>query len=161
MRLLNPLLLFPFVFAVSLIACDHAGASHAQTNSTDLRTIIGEQIKFHVKPSYGELDSQCFTDKDLSTMIQERIPDLIAAQLKMDPGFRGAIDRLRAMSPDERKLYLLRSRQPLHKTWGELGRVTSEGQTDAGQKAELLIANSIVDLAESLLASQPPGSPKR
>jgi hypothetical protein len=152
-------LLLAVVFASFLTACTPAGVSHYQS-PVSLRAIIEEQINSHVRLSYGELDGECFTDKDLETMIHERVPDLIATQLKRDPGFRTAIDQMRTTSVDERNLYLLRSRQPVHKTWEELGRISSEGQTEAGQKAESLIANSVVNLAETLLASPPPSSHK-
>jgi hypothetical protein len=33
------------------------------------------------------------------------------------------------------------------KTWAELGEITIEGQTDAGQQAEKMIAQAVVELA--------------
>jgi hypothetical protein len=152
-------LLLAVVFAGFLTACAPAGVSLNQS-PVSLRAVIEEQIKSHVRLSYGELDGECFTDADLQRMIQERVPALIAEQLKTDPGFRTAIDQMRAMSVDERNRYLLRSREPVHKTWEELGHISSEGQTVSGQRAESLIADSVVNLAETLLASPAPSSHK-
>jgi len=41
--------------------------------------------------------------------------------------------------------------KPLHPTWAQLGKISPEGQTDAGQKAEIMIATAVVDLVKTLV----------
>ncbi|MDP6420784.1 MAG: hypothetical protein QF672_05595 [SAR202 cluster bacterium] len=41
--------------------------------------------------------------------------------------------------------------KPLRRTWAELGRVSREGQTEAGQEAERMTATAIVNLVKELV----------
>jgi hypothetical protein len=135
------------VTASMLSACRHSDAQ-----SGDLRAIIEQQIRANVRESFGELTGQCFSDADLDRFTRDKVAQGIVAQLKTNSRFLATVEKVRAMPPDARSAYLKRCRLPLHKTWAELGSISSKGQTDAGQRAELMISNAIVDLAENLLA---------
>ena len=149
------------VFLVALGALAACGKSAAGGDrGTDLRSVIEAEISSHVRTSYEELMGQNFSDADLERFLAEKVPDQIVLSLKNAPRFLVAVEKIRAMKPDEREAYLLRCRAPLHKTWRELGAISPKGQTEAGQRAELAISNAIVDLAARMLAS-PPGAPKR
>src|SRR2546426_350937 len=50
----------------------------------------------------------------------------------------------------KRAQFIEECRRPLRLTWSQLGRISREGQTDAGQRAELDIANAIADTAFEL-----------
>jgi hypothetical protein len=71
--------------------------------------------------------------------------------LKRKREFVEIILALKSKNVEERRLLFKSCRKPLRKTWAELGRVDPAGQTIAGQRAELLIANAVVDLAEQLV----------
>jgi hypothetical protein len=58
---------------------------------------------------------------------------------------------IKAMPPADRERLLESSRELSHPTWRELGRISREGQTDAGQKAERMIAEAVVADVERLL----------
>jgi hypothetical protein len=145
------------VVVVMVAACGHSASSAGAVRGTDLRGIIDDQIRSHVRESYGELRGQNFSDEDLARFLAEKVPDQIVAQLKNSSQFLAAVEKVRAMSPEARAAYLQRCRLPLHKTWAELGAISPKGQTDAGQRAELAIAKAITDLAVKLLAG-PPGA---
>ncbi|MFY9748552.1 MAG: hypothetical protein WA891_02410 [Acidobacteriaceae bacterium] len=137
--------------ASALVACSHSAAAAGQ----DLRGIIEQQIRDHVRESYGELAGQNFSDEDLDRFTRDHTTDQIVERLKNDKNFLAAVEKVRAMSAGDRSAYLRRCRLPLRQTWAQLGAITPRGTTEAGQKAEVAIANAIVDWAESLLARPP------
>ena len=150
---LRTLCTFLIILAAGMfIACRHSTASAGEAKGSDLRAIIDGQIREHVRESYGELAGQNFSDEDLDRFQKAKVPDQIVAQLKGSSRFVAAVEKVRAMSPDDREAYLKRCRLPLRKTWAELGGISAKGTTEAGQQAELAIANAITDLAEKTLA---------
>jgi hypothetical protein len=144
----------------ALAACSELAATAEATRRSDLRSLIEVEISSHVRISYGELAGQNFSDADLERFLSEKVPDQIVQSLKNDTRFLTAVEKIRAMKPDERAAYLQRCRAPLHRTWSELGAISPKGQTEAGQRAELAVSNAIVDLAAKVLAG-PPGTPKK
>jgi len=104
----------------------------------------------YVRLSYGELAHQCFTEADYQTFVAEQRARKIATGLKGDRKFMEAILALKAKSQPERAQFIEECRRPLRLTWSQLGRISREGQTDAGQRAELDIANAIADTAFEL-----------
>ena len=153
MRMLGLRLVTIVLAAGSLLACGHTVSLGSEVRGSDLRSIIEAQIKGNVRESYGELAGQNFSDVDLDRFTRDKVPDRIAASLRSDPRFLDAVEKVRAMSPDDRAAYLKRCRQPLRKTWAQLGEITPKGTTEAGQRAEIAIASAITDLAENLLAA--------
>jgi len=116
-----------------------------------LISIIQEQQRKNVKESWGELAHQCFTDDDLARFVQNRRIEQITESLKRNPEFLDVVLAIRQMEPSERKKLLISADKPLRPTWAELGRISREGQTEAGQKAEKMIATAIVKLVKELV----------
>ncbi len=114
--------------------------------------IITEQQHRDVKQSYGELASQCFTDKDLEAFMRHGTAAKAAEVLKRDNRFIETVLAIKRLSPADRQDLLNTCSQLARPTWAELGRISSEGQTDAGHKAELMIATSIVNQVRELCA---------
>lgn len=160
MRLVLLRLVVFLVTAGMLIACLHSAALAGEVRGGDLRAIIENQIRDHVRESYGELAGQNFSDVDLDRFTRDKVPEQIVAMLQTNSRFLAAVDKVRAMSPEDRAAYLKRCRLPLRKTWAEQGEISRKGTTEAGEKAELAISNAIVDLAERLLAG-PSGPAKK
>ena len=122
-----------------------------KNKANQLITIIKEQQRKNVKESWGELAYQCFTDDDLARFIKNKRIEQIIESLKRDPNFLDVVSAIRQMKPSERKKLLHAADKPLRPTWAELGRISREGQTEAGQEAEKMIATAIVKLVKELV----------
>jgi hypothetical protein len=115
--------------------------------------IIKSAQKFHIKESWGDRASECFTDLDLERFHNSRVVNGIAVSLRQDEKFIAAVEALRAL-PLARRAEILDQASFIYKpTWAQLGRIDRSGQTDAGQRAEKEIAEAIVGLARELLKS--------
>ena len=130
-----------------------SAADHADPNQ--LIQIIEQQQRLHVKASVNEWASGSFTEADLKHFLQEKVANQVAEQLKHDNQFISVVAAIQALPPTQRQKLLRTARKPLHPTWAQLGRISPEGQTQAGQTAEMTLATAIVDLAEQLLALSP------
>lgn len=119
-----------------------------------LSEIIVAKQRLYVKESWGESAYQSFTDTDLKAFTEANQPARIVDELKHDNEFLQIVLAIRAMDPAARQRFLNACRKPLHQTWAQLGHITKDGQTEAGQKAELMIANAIVDFAKQLSGLQ-------
>jgi Domain of unknown function (DUF4145) len=117
-----------------------------------LADLIKGQQRLHVRESYGEAGHECFTDEDLRRFRQGEEAERIAGAMRGDSRFRAVLAAIRELPPVDRHLLLEGCRKPLRRTWAELGAITREGQTEAGQEAELLIATAIVALVKAELA---------
>jgi len=125
--------------------------SRGQSVSPDkILEIIKEQQSFFVKKSYGEYSSQCFTDSDLQIFFSKGVIGTVKENLLKNNEFLAIVLAIKEMNPVERQTLLVRAQNTFKPTWAELGRISSDGQTDAGQTAEKLIAKSIVDLFNEL-----------
>jgi hypothetical protein len=114
------------------------------TIADELRDQIEALQRRHVRESISPYD--CFTDRDLASFIAAGTPARAADSLRQSPRFQPIVEEIRRMTRLDRNTLLSAARKPLHKSWTELGRVGPEGQTDAGVRAELLIASAVVDL---------------
>jgi hypothetical protein len=112
--------------------------------------VKGQQAIF-VKESYGENANQCFTDNDLHNFMTKSIPVLVSDNLQKNNEYLAVVIALKNMDVVERQQLLKHAQGTFKPTWGELGHISREGQTDAGQTAEKLIAKSIVELTMNLL----------
>jgi hypothetical protein len=115
--------------------------------------VILAQQRTHVRLSYGQADGQCFTRDNLSGFKQRDVPGQIVRQLRTSAQFRAIVEQLRKQPAGKRARYLQKCRAIAHPTWAQLGKISPRGQTEAGQQAELLIAQAIVRLANEMLAS--------
>jgi hypothetical protein len=142
-----------FVVPGMFLGCRGSIAAPGGSQGTDLRSIIIEQIRTHVRESYGEFAGENFSDEDLRDFEARKVPSQIVTDLKTNNLFLNAVEKVRAKAPGERAEYLKKCQQPWRPTWAEQGRIDRNGTTDAGRQAELEIAGAITDYAESLLAS--------
>lgn len=117
----------------------------------ELISIVQEQQRKNVRESYGELAHQCFTEDDLTRFVQTTTTERITGSLKRDPRFLDVVLAIRDMEPGERSTLLISADKPLRPTWAELERISREGQTEAGQEAEKMIATAIVTLVKELV----------
>lgn len=125
--------------------------SRPEVKPDELVKLIKEQQATYVKESWGTYDYQCFTDNDLNNFINSRIPERIANNLRSDNHFIDIVLSIKRMPPSEWQELKKVSLNTYKPTWGQLGSISREGQTEAGQKAEKMIAKAIVDLASELL----------
>jgi hypothetical protein len=113
--------------------------------------IIKEQQSIYVKESIGQMDYQCFTESDLQNFISKNIPNVIKLNLQKSNEYLTVVLAIKEMDPVARQNLLMSAQSTFKPTWEELGEISKKGQTEAGQNAEKLIAQAIVDLTKSLL----------
>ena len=116
-----------------------------------LQGVIQAEQKKYVRESYGQEAGQCFTQDDLDSFVKENRLLQIVAELRHSNDFLDLAVGIKMLAPSDRQHLLDASRGLSHPTWRELGRISPQGQTDAGQKAELLIAGAIVAEIERLI----------
>jgi hypothetical protein len=116
----------------------------------ELLVVIKSQQQSEVKESYGEYRGQNFSDEDLKAFKEKNTPQAVAERLRRDGHFIDVVLAIKRMEPGARQQLLGVGVQTYRKTWAELGRMSREGQTEAGQEADRLIAKAIVDLVKEL-----------
>lgn len=112
-----------------------------------LTDLIQHQQRRNVKVSTGELAHECFTDIDLRTFRSADRPRQIVARLQKAEDFDIVAAELRTLPPERLVKEMLAAKRLARRTWREMGFIDREGrgQTEAGQRAELMIAEAIVD----------------
>lgn len=133
----------------TVASCEEAPLEAGDIN--DIVKAIQKSQKKYVRESYGEWAHQCFTDLDYQAFLQGKRPQLIARNLKGNRKFMEAVIALKAMPEKERVRFIEGCRRPLRPTWAQLGRISREGQTVAGQQAELEIADAVAETVLELL----------
>ncbi|MEK7752164.1 MAG: hypothetical protein AAB654_09635 [Acidobacteriota bacterium] len=128
-----------------------AGGGDEQKALAALADIIAAQQKKHVRESWGEWAHECFTEIDLKEFVRTGVPGRIAEDLRRSRRFIEVVLAFKQVPADRREKQLNACRRPLRKTWAQLGRISREGQTEAGQKAERMIAEVIVDEVRKLV----------
>lgn len=116
--------------------------STSKVDPLKLSDIIKDQQRQNVKTSYNEYN--CFTDENLDSFKKSKKQDQIVADLMNDNAFIDLIISIKGMTPTDRQALLERCSKIAKPTWGNLNNISSEGQTDAGNEAELLISKAIV-----------------
>lgn len=111
-----------------------------------IRKVQLQEVGISIGPNEGE----CYTDQMLQTFISAERHKKIGETVSGDKEFLDIIAELRAL-PSERRSSILRfARTIRRKTWSE-GVPAPEGQTLAAVRAEILIANEIVERSEELV----------
>lgn len=129
----------------------HPAAFKSSTvNPEELLAIIKSQQKAEVKESSGESASQNFSKKDFDDFKKKNVPKSVADKLKHDNHFIDVVLAIKQMDPTPRQDLLDLGVQTYKNTWTQLGKVSTEGQTEAGQEAERMIAEAIVHLVGEL-----------
>jgi hypothetical protein len=116
---------------------------------SDLQEIIKSKQRQKVKTSYDEYN--CFTDIDLQDFKKSKTPDQAVNELIEDNSFIDLIIAIKDMNPADRQKLFETSSNIAKPTWTTLGSVSSEGQTEAGHEAELLIAKAIVSKIKEMI----------
>jgi hypothetical protein len=116
-----------------------------------LIAIVADLQRSYVRESFGELAGQNFSDQDLSRFQNDRIPIVITDSLRHDARFLSTVLGLQGADAAVQQRILREANRPLHRSWTEIGRISREGQTEAGNRAERLIAAAVVALAQELL----------
>jgi len=130
---------------------DTAAASGNMAKPDLLLGIIVEQQRKTIKESIGPEAFQSFTDEDLQRFKANRMTERIVADLRNDNRFLEVVLAIKAMKPAERQQLFKTAGKTYKPTWAKLGKISREGQTEAGQQAEMLIAQAIVNLAREWL----------
>jgi len=146
-KLLSTIIIFMIVLTIA--SCQEKPLKAGDIN--DIVELIERLQKKYVRESYGELAHQCFTDIDYQAFTMDKRPQKIANKLKGNRKFMEAVLALKAMPEEERAQFISGCRRPLRKTWAQIGRISREGQTVAGQRAEIDIANAVADTVLNLL----------
>lgn len=113
----------------------------------------------YVQDSTGTEAGQCFTDNDFKQFISDRKTAKIVERLQKDNDFKALLNAIKDMNPEQRADLLDRALNTYRKAWSELrlnpntasADKLREGQTEAGMKAERLIAQTVVDLVKKMI----------
>ena len=119
-----------------------------------LLTKIKQLQGVYVKDSTGTEADQAFTDDDLNQFIRDKKTTEIVERLEKDNDFKALVNAIKAMDSEKRSDLLDRGLKTYRHPWSELhlnpktasADELRKGQTDAGSKAEKLIAQTVVDL---------------
>jgi hypothetical protein len=143
-------ILLPFAGSCGIGGCAEPAAAPRENDPTPksvaaIPAAIAAAHRANVKESSGIYHHECFTDADYALFRGNKTSERVAAECLGKPEVRQAITALRAMSTAEQQEVFELWRRPLRKTWAQLGRVSPEGQTSAGQRAEIDIADAIMN----------------
>lgn len=120
-----------------------------EVHPSDLQAIIKSKQSQKVKTSYD--DYNCFTDIDLQNFIKNKTSDQAVNELMEDNSFIYLIISIKSMNPTDRQTLLTTSSAIVKPTWANQPSPSSEGQTEAGHEAELLIAKAIVSKIKEMV----------
>lgn len=120
-------------------------------SSDALIDLIRSVQKQHVRESWGEKASECFTDQDLVKFHDAGIPKTVVQKLRQDKTFIAVVQSLKSLNTQQRQELLDRAASTYKPTWAQIGKIDRRGQTDAGQQAEQEIAAAITALAKEML----------
>lgn len=154
-RLATSCVLFALIPVVVRVLTPEAESARAT-----LAAVVQREQRANVRESHGELAGECFTWVDLEEFARARTAELIVRRIRRDTPFLQVVAALKRLSPQERVAVLGACRKPLRPTWRQLGRISPAGTTDAGQRAEQIIADNIVTVAAELAGDGPGVSAK-
>jgi hypothetical protein len=117
----------------------------------DLIIIIEEKQDRYVRKSFGVELGQNFSDDDLKVFEKNNTALGIANDLIHDSRFKKVVLVIKEIDQVARMELLNSAEKPLHQTWAQMGKIGPEGQTEAGQLAEIQIAKAIIAKVKYLL----------
>jgi ribosomal protein S18 len=129
------------------IDCEFKG----KISSEDLISVIKYYQEKHVRKSYGTYAYQCFTSDDYTSFCNDKITEKIRSELKRSKLLDKLVNEIGKLGESERTQLLNKGLTTYQPTWSELGRISEEGQTVAGQQAQKEIAATIVNLMKDEL----------
>jgi hypothetical protein len=116
----------------------------------ELLDIIKSAQQSKVRESIGIYKGENFDYDMLKEFKEQNVPQLVTERLKHNSYFIDVVLAIKQMRTGAREKLLSEGMRTYKKTWNELGRISPEGQTEAGQEAERLLAQAIVDLVKEL-----------
>lgn len=116
-----------------------------------LINIIKTKQQRYVKESYGIQKHQAFTEEDLDKFEKANIPLKITKSIKNDSDFIDVVLSIKKLPRSERQDLIKIGFSTYKRTWGEIGKISKDGQTDAGQLAEKMISSAIMNLVVDLV----------
>jgi hypothetical protein len=122
---------------------------NVSTTEDPLITFIRSIQNKYVKISYHE--TNCYTDIDYRKFIDNGTTEKIKNEIKENKEFKALVDRIKNLTPENRNTLLKKAQGTCQQTWAQQGTINSKGQTDAGQSAQLDIADAIVALIQTKL----------
>lgn len=111
--------------------------------------LIKELQAEHVKNSINEYN--CFTRDDYEEFTSTKVVEKITEKLKKDEYFLDLVKSASQLTSLERRKILREAKNTYERTWAEIGKISPDGQTDEGSKAEKEIAVAITKLLEDLM----------
>ncbi|MCB1858364.1 MAG: hypothetical protein KDI63_08830 [Gammaproteobacteria bacterium] len=111
--------------------------------------LVLEKQDEYVKDSINQYN--CFTEEDYKRFRSSNTITKIVEELKKDEYFLGLVAGTVKLSPIKRHKIYREAKKTYKKTWAELGKISPEGQTDAGSEAEKEISSAISKLLKDLV----------
>jgi hypothetical protein len=145
--------LLPAVVTVVLAAAA-CGELREPKDPDDLIDYIKSAEAGEIRESWGEQAGQCFTWADYDVFVRNRRAAVVAERVKGTPQFQKLAAMIRALPPTDRERLFARGRDVARPTWAMIGRISTDGTTDAGRRAGLDLARAITDAVKDL-ASRP------
>ena len=100
--------------------------------------------------SHNEYD--CFTNVDLQMFRQYRPNARIAKLMNDDAEFVKLLGEIRVLKSSTQTRLFAKALRTYRSTWGQMSRISTAGQTIAGQQAEKTVVSIIVSTAKKMLA---------
>jgi hypothetical protein len=116
----------------------------------ELLGIITSEQRSKVRESINIYDGQNFSNDMLKEFKEQNVPRLVTERLKHNNDFIDIVLAIKQMGSGAREKLLSDGMRTRRKMWAELGKISPEGETEAGREAEQLIAQAIVDLIREL-----------
>ena len=135
------------LFIFSLGACSKPqpmGKGKEQIIRNYFITIIHDLQHKYVKDSKGQLDYECFSEKDLEKFIESEVLEDINNECSKNDVFKSYVHLFRMQAIAMQYRIVMSCWNAYQYTWSDLGNISELGQTVAGQKAQRLIANEVV-----------------
>jgi hypothetical protein len=119
-------------------------AESVETMTPRLVSFIKAIQKENVRESYGTYHGECFSDEDYDAFVAGNRAEQIAVKAATTEEFKTIAACLAGLSNADREKVFATASDTARPTWAQQGKINSDGQTEAGQKAERLIAGAIV-----------------
>jgi len=115
-----------------------------------INLILSNQARY-VFDSYGKWASECVTWNDLAIFKSNKIPASVSSSLKENPSFKSLILSLKNLPSAKWQSIRSKGLQTYEPTWEQVGHVSRDAQSVAGQVEESLIAQAVVEAADALM----------
>jgi len=124
-------------------------APASKADPEKLIAVIKREQEAEVGTSYDQYDN--FSDDDLAEFKRRRKAEAVAARLEKDGEFLDLVAAIRRLDMTARQKLLDRAAGTYKATWRQMKKISPEGQTEAGQAAEKMIAAAVVGKVKELL----------